>query len=34
MLKLLKNISSNHLVLAISGLVLLYAYYKYSEGKH
>jgi hypothetical protein len=33
MLKLLKNISSNHLVLAISGIVLLYAYYKYSDGK-
>jgi len=33
MLKLLKKISSNHLVLAISGIVLLYAYYKYSDGK-
>tara|TARA_Y100000591_G_C21666364_1_gene610530 strand:- start:307 stop:855 length:549 start_codon:yes stop_codon:yes gene_type:complete len=33
MLKLLKNISSNHLVLAISGIVLLYAYYKYSDNK-
>ena len=33
MLKLLKKLSSNHLVLAISGLVLLYAYYRYSNEK-
>ena len=33
MLKLLKKLSSNHLVLAISGIVLLYAYYRYSNGK-
>ena len=33
MLKLLKKLSSNHLVLAISGLVLLYAFYNYSCNK-
>ena len=33
MLKLLKKLSSNHLVLAISGLVLLYAFYNYSNNK-
>ena len=33
MLKLLKKLSSNHLVLAISGIVLLYAYYRYSNEK-
>ena len=33
MLKLLKKLSSNHLVLAISAVVLLYAYYNYSNSK-
>jgi hypothetical protein len=33
MLKLLKNLSSNHLVLAISAIVLVYAYYRYSDEK-
>lgn len=33
MLKLLKKLSSNHLVLVISGLVLLYAFYNYSNNK-
>ena len=33
MLKLLKNLSSNHLVLAISAVVLFYAYYRYSNEK-
>ena len=30
---MLKKLSSNHLVLAISGLVLLYAFYNYSNNK-
>ena len=33
MLKLLKKLSSNHLVLAISAVVLLYAFYNYSNNK-
>jgi len=33
MLKLIKKLSSNHLVLAISAVVLLYAFYNYSNNK-